>query len=91
MDAATRKLYWMLEGTRGGPTRLKLLQILDKKPLNTRRLALQAGMDYKTVQGHIELMAKNGILEAQGNAYGAVYFASPEFEKNDYMRKMLRG
>ncbi len=91
MDSGTRLLYWLLEATKGGPTRLKILRELNQKPANIRRISLELGMDYKTIQGHIELLAKNGVLEAQGGGYGAAYFLSAEFESNAYLKKALGG
>jgi hypothetical protein len=42
MDPMKRLLYWLLEGTRGGPTRIQLLSLLSKRPMNLRQLALAA-------------------------------------------------
>lgn len=74
MDPMKRLLYWLLEGTRGGPTRVQLLSILSKKPMNMRQLALAANLDYKTVEHHVVLLMKNSVLECSGNGYGQVYF-----------------
>ncbi|MCX8175559.1 MAG: winged helix-turn-helix domain-containing protein [Candidatus Micrarchaeota archaeon] len=90
MDARSRLLFWLLSGTKGGPTRVRVLCVLREKPMNLRRLALQLGMDYKSVKAHIELLAKNGIIDAHGK-YGAVYFISPEWEENEFMKQMLKG
>ena len=46
MDSMKRLLYWLLEGTRGGPTRIHLLSLLSKRPMNLRQLSLAAGFDY---------------------------------------------
>lgn len=76
MEPMKRLLFWLLEGTKGGPTRLGLLSILSKKPMNMRQLSLAAGLDYKTVEHHVELLSKNSVLEGTGNGYGQVYFIS---------------
>ena len=74
MDPMKRLLFWLLEGTKGGPTRILLLSILAKKPMNLRQLSLAAGLDYKTVEHHVDLLVKNSVLEHSGNGYGQVYF-----------------
>ncbi|MFA6489643.1 MAG: ArsR family transcriptional regulator [Candidatus Micrarchaeia archaeon] len=75
MDSIARLLIWLLEGTKGAKTRQLLLSLLLEKPRNMRQLALAAGMDYKSVQHHIELMEKNSIVSRAGG-YSPIYFVS---------------
>jgi len=86
-----RLLYWLLEGTKGGPTRTQLLSILIKKPMNLRQLSLAAGLDYKTVEHHVELLMKNSVLERSGSGYGKVYFVSDAVSSEKDFSKMIRG
>ena len=86
-----RLLYWLLEGTKGGPTRVLLLSILSMKPMNMRQLALAAKLDYKTVEHHVELLMKNSVLEHSGNGYGQVYFISDIALAQDEFGKMIKG
>jgi len=76
MDPMKRLLFWLLEGTKGGPTRIRLLMLLSKKPMNLRQLSIAAHLDYKTTEHHVQLMLKNSLLECSGNAYGKIYFIS---------------
>jgi DNA-binding transcriptional ArsR family regulator len=76
MDPTKRLLFWLLEGTKGGPTRIQLLSLLAKKPMNMRQLALAANLDYKTVEHHVRLLEKNLIIEPMGPGYGKMYFIS---------------
>lgn len=89
MDARSRLLYWLLEASRGGPTRRRIIRALHQSPSNMHQLAVSLGLDYKTVQGHIETLVENGIIYRMKDGYGAVYFISPEFEGNDYIKKAL--
>ncbi|MFH0926966.1 MAG: winged helix-turn-helix domain-containing protein [Candidatus Micrarchaeota archaeon] len=91
MDAHKRLVYWLLAATRGGPTRVKILKSLDKKPLNMRQLSLNLNLDYKTVQGHIKILTQHSILDTEGNKYGAIYFISPEWLDNNYLNEFIRG
>lgn len=88
MDSRTRLLFWLLTATKGGPTRVRILSAIKKKPMNLRRLSLHLNLDYKTVKAHIDLLLKNGIIDMQGR-YGAIYFISPEWEQNDFLMKIL--
>jgi DNA-binding transcriptional ArsR family regulator len=89
MDAKSRLLYWMLEASRGGPTRRRIVKALHKSPSNMHKLAVSLNLDYKTVQGHVETLVENGIIYRMKDGYGAVYFISPEFDANEYMKKAL--
>ena len=76
MDTIKRIVFWLLEGTRGGNTRVQLLSLLIEKPRNLNQLASASGFDYKTVEHHIRLLEKNQIIESGGVGYGKVYFIS---------------
>jgi predicted transcriptional regulator len=91
MDPMKRLLYWLIDGTRGGKTRAKLILLLLKKPRNTRQLALASGFDYTTVQYHIELLEKNSLLERSGGKYGGVYFVSEIISSNKEYLSAIRG
>ncbi|MFA5108184.1 MAG: winged helix-turn-helix domain-containing protein [Candidatus Micrarchaeia archaeon] len=91
MDSQTRLLYWLLLATRGGPTRVRILRTLYDAPANMRQLSLGLSLDYKTVQGHIELMLENGILDSEGKKYGAIYVIAPEWGNNIYLKNILEG
>lgn len=68
-------VWYLLAGTRGGETRAKILYALKKRPQNNHQLAKKLGLDYKTVQHHLELLREHNIVTVHGK-YGAVYFVS---------------
>ena len=91
MDSRTRVLYWLLNASRGGPTRIRILNVLSSKPMNTRKLAMKLNLDYKTVQGHVELLQENGVIYTPRKGYGQVFFISPEWEENEFLKNILKG
>ena len=91
MEPMKRLLFWLLEGTKGGPTRIRLLSLLVKKPMNMRQLSLAAGLDYKTVEHHVELLAKNAVVESSGKGYGQVFFVTDLVLAQKEVAGMLRG
>ena len=91
MDSTRRFLFWLLEGTRGGPTRVRLLAILAKRPLNLHQLALAAKLDYSTAEHHIRLMQKHSIVESVGSGYGCLYTLSDLPIVHDYVMEKIRG
>ena len=89
MDSKTRLLYWLLNASKGGPTRVRILKVLGSTPMNTRTLAQELGMDYKTVQAHVELLVENEVIYTPKQGYGSVYFISPELDDNEFIKEIL--
>ncbi len=86
-------LGWLIAGTRGGPTRAKIIESLKEMPQNANQLATSLQMDYKTMRHHLEVLEKNRIITTVGDRYGATYFLSQALEENyglfeDIMKKI---
>lgn len=77
-----RTLWWIVAGTRGGPTRAKILAELLAQPKNANQLSQSLNLDYKTIRHHLEILLDNKLLIAVGSGYGVVFFPSPELEAN---------
>jgi DNA-binding transcriptional ArsR family regulator len=75
-------LGWLIAGTRGGPTRAKIIAALKEIPQNANQLATALQMDYKTMRHHLEVLEKNKIITSIGDRYGATYFLSQTMEEN---------
>ena len=75
-------LGWLIAGTRGGPTRAKILESLNETPQNANQLATALKMDYKTMRHHLEVLEKNRIITSVGDRYGATYFLTQTMEDN---------
>jgi len=75
-------LGWLIAGTRGGPTRAKMIEVLKETPQNANQLATMLKMDYKTMRHHLEVLEKNKIITSVGDRYGATYFLSQTMEEN---------
>ncbi len=75
-------LGWLIAGTRGGPTRARIIQALKETPQNANQLATSLKMDYKTMRHHLEVLEKNRMLNSIGDRYGATYFLSQTLEDN---------
>lgn len=72
----------MLAGTRGGLTRIRILNLLLEKPHNACQLAARLGLDYKAIQHHMRVLEKNNLVARQGEKYGVLYFISDYLEVN---------
>ena len=78
-------LGWLIAGTRGGPTRARIIEALKETPQNANQLATLLKMDYKTMRHHLEVLEKNKIITSIGDRYGATYFLSQTMEENYIM------
>ena len=77
-----RLLWYLLGGTRGGPTRAEILRILRERPLNANQLAETMKVDYKTIQHHLGVLGENGLVApSEKGAYGAMIFLTPKMEE----------
>jgi DNA-binding transcriptional ArsR family regulator len=75
-------LGWLIAGTRGGPTRARIIEILKETPQNANQLATVLKMDYRTIRHHLKVLEKNRIITTAGEGYGITYFLSPVLEEN---------
>jgi len=66
-------IKWLLEGTRGGPMRGRILQVLRERPMNINQLAKTLNINYKTVMHHIEILEEHGLVRKLARGYGAPY------------------
>ena len=73
---------YLLEGTRGGQTRARMLFELNKKPLNANQLSNILCLDYKTIQHHLRVLCENKLVTTlTAGKYAAAYALSPEMEQ----------
>ena len=84
LSAALRQLLWyLLAGTRGGPNRARILEALHGRPYNAHELSETLGLHYRTVQHHLELLRRNGLItRPMGDANASPYLLSSLFEAN---------
>jgi len=75
-------LLWLIEGSRGGMNRWRIIEAIKKEPLNANQLCNLLGVDYRTIRHHLDVLEKNRLITAVGDHYGKVYFVSQELEQN---------
>ena len=75
-------LGWLIAGTRGGPTRARIIETLKETPQNANQLATVLKLDYRTIRHHLKVLEKNRIITTAGEGYGTTYFLSPVLEEN---------
>jgi DNA-binding transcriptional ArsR family regulator len=76
----TRNLLWLILGTRGGVNRVKIIKILKERPYNANQLAEKLNVTYKTIQFHVEILEKSGLVSSSKEKYNKMYFLSDELE-----------
>ena len=82
MESLRRLFWWLLVGSRGGPTRLQILMVLREGPANANQIATRLGLNYKTVQHHLRILEENRMIISEGGKYNVIYRLSPELLDN---------
>lgn len=72
-------LWYVFAGSRGGNTRMCIVEHLLEKSQNARQLSLDLGVDYSTITHSLRVLEKNSIVYAPEKGYGAKYVLTPEF------------
>jgi len=76
-------LWYLVAGTKGGETRGKIIEFLEKAPSNANKIAEMLKLDYKTVRHHLQVLEKNTVIYAENKGnYGAVYFLTEFMQSN---------
>jgi DNA-binding transcriptional ArsR family regulator len=75
-------LLWIFTGTRGGPNRARIIDILQDDPMNTNQLRITLNLDYRTVKHHLNVLTDNDLIYSMGSGYGSMYFLTPKMEDN---------
>jgi len=87
-----RSLWNTLAGTRGGVTRISIIELLRERPYNINQLHEKLGLDYKTIQHHIKVLSGVNVITTEDKGkYGSMYFLSPTLEKNIYLIDEILG
>jgi len=75
-------LWYLLGGTRGGPTRAEIIKTLLDRPSNPNQLAGMLKVDYKTIQHHVRILEENGLISSsEKGSYGAVLLLTSKMEE----------
>ena len=75
-------LCHLIEGSRGGKTRAKILKLLSEKSYNANQLAEALNMDYKTIRHHLNVLIKNRIITKNIDGYIDLYNISKNVESD---------
>ena len=82
-DPELRRLLWyLLGGARGGENRARVIRELHARPCNLNQLASRLGLEYRSIQHHIEVLKKNSMVVFEGPKYGMTYFLNPWLESH---------
>jgi predicted ArsR family transcriptional regulator len=74
-----RLLWYVFAGSRGGPTRIRLMRCLLDQPRNTNQLAKDLGMDYKTIDYQLRVLKKHTYAVSRTKGYGRPWEPSRNF------------
>ena len=75
-------LWFFIGGSRGGPNRARILNLVKNAPMNGHQISKSLNLDHKTVAHHLKILAKNDLLEKAEKSYGAEYQISLIMKRN---------
>ena len=75
-------LWYVLASSRGGPTRVRIVRALDRRPRNANELANELELDYTTIRHHLDVLGENNVVEQSADEYGAVYLFTEQAKAN---------
>ena len=75
-----RLLWYVLAGSRGGPNRARIINLLRREPYNINKISEALQVHYRVAEHHIRALEKNHLVSSAGERYGKLYFLSPEME-----------
>ena len=75
-----RILWYVFATSKGGPTRIRIVDLLEKRPYNMHQISKELKLDYKTIQHHIRVLEENRVITAEEKKYGTIYFPSAMFD-----------
>lgn len=73
-------LCHMIEGSRGGKNRAKIMKSLIGKSHNAKQLADTLDLDYKTIRHHLDVLSENGMITEEKYGHITLYFISKKIE-----------
>lgn len=86
-----RKVFDFVVGaSRGGPMRLRILEALKRRPLNTNELTKILKVDYKTTEYHLRVLKQNSIVVESESGYASKFSVSPFFKSWEKVHKQGR-
>jgi DNA-binding transcriptional ArsR family regulator len=83
-----KALWYLLVGTRGGQSRVRIIRAIEDRPRNANQLSEVVDLDYNTVRYHLDTLLEHDVVEKGGDDYGAMYFLTDRFEhhRDDFER-----
>jgi len=79
-------VFWILfVKSRGAVNRIRIMSVLRKKPINRNQLAIELGVDYKSVQHHLKILQGKNLVKKMGNKYDVKYCVSTLFENSEFV------
>jgi PAS domain-containing protein len=78
-----KRLRFLLEGSKGGENRIKIIDKIRDKPYNMNQLSVELGLNYRTIRHHIDVLVSEELVFAESRGrYGTVFFPSAYLESN---------
>lgn len=91
MGLDEKNISYLILGSRGGSNRVKIIKLLEEHELNINQMATHLGLNYRTVQHHVDLLEKNGIVlrEKKEFGYGETYCLDIDDDEREVLNDII--
>jgi len=92
----TRKYFHQIfTGMSGRFTRLKIISLISKNPMNAHKIAQELQYDYTTIQYNIKVLEEHNLIKKDGEGYGESYHITHFLQENilsleDVIKKVVK-
>jgi len=82
-DLSTRKYFHQIFTGMGGRfTRLKIISLISKTPMNAHKIANELQYDYTTIQYNIKVLEEHNLIKKNDDNYGSPYHITYFLQEN---------
>jgi predicted transcriptional regulator len=72
-------MWHIFAATKGGTKRIKIIELLRRRPYNSHQLSRELGVDYRTILHHMKILVDNQIVMSDEKKYGEMFFLTEIF------------
>src|SRR2546421_12484652 len=91
-EISWKRLFWyILAGSRGGPNRGRIMNLLRREPYNINKLAEAPQVHYRAAEHHIQALEKYQLVPSDDEKHRKLYLLSIEMQAQRHVIHVIWG